>query len=242
MPQCCPICLYVVLVAIHGYQRMPKLPEETPFPPVLPGIFGSLASEWGHPWASPHRPASESIRPTGHLCPVGPPVIFFPRKGSDSLLPYRAPFSPQNMSSGGYDESRSDGSFGFAASCSEVNVFFPSQQLGWGLHKGLPLFSAGSFGPFGHCICFALSGFKLSGSIQFAGLHGSKVGYGTHTHMSQPQNYQRPLYQRRFIQYWFLHFPWRTIGDSQKTIPLSMVCAGPSSWSCRSLTCVPCLY
>ena len=40
----------------------------------------------------------------------------------------------------------------------------------------------------------------------------------------------------------FLHFPWRTIGDSQKTIPLNMVCAGPSSWSCRSLTCVPCLY
>ena len=70
-----------------------------------------------------------------------------------------------------------------------------------------------------------------------------------HTHvyiyvyMSQPQNYQRPLYQRRFIQYcFFLHFPWRTIGDSQKTIPLNMVCAGPSSWSCRSLTCVPCLY
>ena len=61
-------------------------------------------------------------------------------------------------------------------------------------------------------------------------------------HMSQPQNYQRPLYQRRFIQYCFLHFPWRTIGDSQKTIPLNMVCAGPSSWSCRSLTCVPCLY
>ncbi|CAJ1342501.1 unnamed protein product [Effrenium voratum] len=35
---------------------------------------------------------------------------------------------------GGYDESRSDGSFGFAASCSEVNVFFPSQ-------KRHPLFS-----------------------------------------------------------------------------------------------------
>ena len=25
-------------------------------------------------------------------------------------------------------------------------------------------------------------------------------------YMSQPQNYQRPLYQRRFIQYWFFAF------------------------------------
>ena len=26
------------------------------------------------------------------------------------------------------------------------------------------------------------------------------------SHMSQPQKYQRPLYQRRFIQYWFFAF------------------------------------
>ena len=37
-------------------------------------------------------------------------------------------------------------------------------------------------------------------------------GGGYHTnvyiyiYMSQPQNYQRPLYQRRFIQYWFFAF------------------------------------
>ena len=35
-------------------------------------------------------------------------------------------------------------------------------------------------------------------------------GLGTGTYrgrdMSQPQNYQRPLYQRRFIQYWFFAF------------------------------------
>ena len=34
----------------------------------------------------------------------------------------------------------------------------------------------------------------------------SKLSVCTHMYMSQPQNYQRPLYQRCFIQYWFFAF------------------------------------
>ena len=50
-------------------------------------------------------------------------------------------------------------------------------------------------------------GWTKSISHHFQAMVETIVGWcRQENHMSQPQNYQRPLYQRRFIQYWFFAF------------------------------------